>query len=74
MSDDDDKVQISSQHATVDDLFAHAQLLLSEAETDEQRREANNALAAAEVALERAGGDRSVKLAAIADETFLRKH
>jgi hypothetical protein len=72
--DDDNLVQIDSRYATVGDFEAHAQHALATAVDQEQRTEAQRMLAVAAIALERAGGNRAVRLSAIADENYLPKN
>jgi hypothetical protein len=61
-------VRIHRDVATIDDLLAHADLLAEMAATEEQFSYAAKMRKAAEVALARAGGDRTVLLRDVRDQ------
>jgi hypothetical protein len=62
-------VGIPRDQATIDDLFAHADLL-EETATQEDVAHAARTREAAKVALVRAGGDRTVLLRDVRDQAF----
>jgi hypothetical protein len=62
--------RIHRDDATVDDLVAHADLLAEQASTAEQLALASQMRKAADVALARAGGDRTVLLRDVTDQKF----
>ena len=61
---------IPRDQATIDDLFAHADLLEETASTQEDVAHAARTREAAKVALVRAGGDRTVLLRDVRDQAF----
>jgi hypothetical protein len=61
-TNDDGLVKISARYATVGDFEAHARRELAIARTQAERTEARRALAALEVVLERARGNRAARL------------
>ena len=70
----DDLVKIDTRYATVGDFEAHARHQLATASSREERIEAQRACTAAAIVLERARGDRAVKLIDIVDENYLPKN
>jgi hypothetical protein len=61
-TDDDDLVQIDTRYATVGDFEAHARHQLARARNQVERAEAQQALRAAAIVLERARGNRAARL------------
>ena len=68
MSDDEDVVKIATRYASVGDFEAHVHYQIAKARTKEEMIEAEQALEALAVVLKRAHGDRTVRLADVADK------